>query len=69
LAYTTYPSIQLAIQDTPYNEFISNEDLAQYETNVGIAMPMNLKMKAQATVDMMKEAIKPGPREKFLGFK
>jgi hypothetical protein len=63
LAYTVYPSLQLAIQNTPYNEFLGNEDIAQIETGMGLLSPMNWKLRAQAALELVTSA-KANPREK-----
>jgi hypothetical protein len=48
LAYDVYPGIEWHTLDQKYIEMIPGEDLAQIETNVGMALPMNLKLVSQA---------------------
>ena len=44
LAYEVYPGIEWHTLEQKYNELIPGEDLAQIETMVGKALPMNAKL-------------------------
>jgi hypothetical protein len=47
MAYDVYPGVEWHTLEQKYNEMLPGEDLAQIETNVGMALPMNLKLGTQ----------------------
>ena len=58
LAYNIYPGVEWHTLEQKYNELIPGEDLAQIETMVGKALPMNAKLDGQVKSQITSNANK-----------
>jgi hypothetical protein len=52
LAYDIYPGVEWHTLGQIYNEMIPGEDIAQIETMVGKALPMNAKLVGQVSAQV-----------------
>lgn len=58
MAFDVYPGVELHTLDQKYNEMISGEDIVQIETMVGKTLPMNAKLVASLTPQLISNANK-----------
>ena len=58
MAYDVYPGVEWHTLEQKYNEMMPGEDLAQIETMVGKALPMNAKLISQVNSQISSNANK-----------